>query len=197
MKQKKQKHFSFPIRTTIFFFVLLFFIVVASGNQRSTISTYNINSSKYVDASSIVSMVKDETDTFGSFNFYDDYEMAFANVENESVSYMSSLTGYGPDCPGCGGRVGCYPYQDVREGNVYHEDPEFGTISIVAADKSVPCGTVLRISNIYENPLVVIVLDRGGAIVDNKLDLLFPSQEEAVWVGRRNNIYTEVLRWGW
>ncbi len=192
-----RKRFSFPIRTTIFVFVLLFFVTIATGNQRNTISTYNINSSKYVDASSIVTSPKNESNIFGNFNFYDDFEMAFANVENESVSYTSSLTGYGPDCPGCGGKVGCYPYQDVRNDNIYFDDSEFGSINIVAASKQVPCGTVLRISNLYDSPLIVIVLDRGGAIVDNKLDLLFSSQDEAIWVGRRNNIYTEVLRWGW
>ncbi len=194
----KRKKFSFPIRTTIFVFVVLFFIVLASGNQRTLISTYNINTSKYVEASSII---KPEVTNLNypktTFSYYETFSEIVKNGPGEDVSFTSTLTGYGPDCEGCGGKTGCRPYQDVTNGNIYYEDLEYGTVNIVASDMDIPCGSILRLSNLYEEPIITIVLDRGGAIVDKKLDLLFESQADAVWVGRKTNIHTEILRWGW
>lgn len=50
---------------------------------------------------------------------------------------------------------------------------------LVAADKSIPFGTILTIPG-YNNNKPVQVWDRGGAIKGNRLDLLYPTHEVAL-----------------
>ncbi len=55
----------------------------------------------------------------------------------------------------------------------------------VAADTTVlPFGSELQIPG-YHGSTAVPVLDRGGAIKGNKLDVYFPSHEEALQWGRQ------------
>jgi 3D (Asp-Asp-Asp) domain-containing protein len=114
-------------------------------------------------------------------------------------SFTGYMTGYGPDCKGCTGLVYCKPYPDVRNGNIYYDDKDYGTIRIVAADKAFPCGTIVRItvSKLYKDPLIAIVLDRGGLIKGKKFDLLFKDEEATKPVGFQRNVKYEVLRYGW
>ena len=102
-------------------------------------------------------------------------------------------------CEGCGGRVGCYPNQDVRNGNIYYNDKSYGRIRILAADPSIPCGTIVKISNLTfsEEPIMGIVLDRGGLIKGNIMDFLVSPEEDMDIVGRQRGVNYEVLRWGW
>ena len=58
----------------------------------------------------------------------------------------------------------------------------YNGMRIVAASAQYPIGTRMHISGIGE----AIVLDRGGAIQGNKLDLLVGSQQEALNWGRQN-----------
>ncbi|WP_214845413.1 SH3 domain-containing protein [Exiguobacterium sp. S90] len=58
----------------------------------------------------------------------------------------------------------------------------YNGMRIVAASSQYPIGTRMHISGIGE----AIVLDRGGAIQGNKLDLLVGSQQEAINWGRQN-----------
>ena len=77
-------------------------------------------------------------------------------------TFTGSLTGYGPDCYGCGGKTSTG--YDLRE-NIYYEDAEYGTIRIVAADKYFPFYSIIRISNVPGmEPFIAIVLDRGGDV---------------------------------
>jgi len=112
--------------------------------------------------------------------------------------FVGNLTGYGPDCVGCSGIVACRPYQDVRNGNIYFEDIEYGTLRIIAADRSIPCGTIIEISNfkLSEEAIKAIVLDRGGVIKGNLIDLLYNSEKETKIVGYQRNINYKILRWG-
>ena len=55
----------------------------------------------------------------------------------------------------------------------------------VAADKSIPFGTMVSVPG-YNDGEPVPVLDRGGAITGNKLDVYFPTHESAIEWGRRN-----------
>ena len=114
-------------------------------------------------------------------------------------SFTGWLTGYGPDCEGCIGIVSCAPYPDVRNGNIYFEDDKYGTLRIVAADPSIPCGTVVAISNtrLSEEPILAIVLDRGYAVKGVHMDLLYNSSYEARVVGSEKNIEYDILRRGW
>ncbi|HBQ75932.1 MAG TPA: hypothetical protein DD663_03530, partial [Exiguobacterium sp.] len=58
----------------------------------------------------------------------------------------------------------------------------YNGMRIVAASSQYPIGTRMHIEGIGE----AIVLDRGGAIQGNKLDLLVGSQQEALNWGRQN-----------
>lgn len=118
-------------------------------------------------------------------------------------SFVGSLTGYGPDCVGCGGRVSCNgedgKRQDVRNGNIYYFDSEYGQLRIIAADKSIPCGTIIEIQNFIfsSGPIKAIVLDRGGAIKGKKIDLLYSSEKETGGIGLQSDITFNILRWDW
>lgn len=113
-------------------------------------------------------------------------------------SYEGTMTAYGADCYGCSG-ITASGY-DIRNDNIYFQDEKFGKIRIVAADSSVPFGTVVRISGvkIYEEPFFAIVLDRGYLIKGKIMDLAFGFQDEedVKKVGRSEVLY-EVLRYGW
>jgi len=181
------------------FFLVCFFVIIACGNSRKKIITYNINSVKSVEAVHIVSKYNSLQEELSKPVYYEDFSLMIQNGNSHPVSFIGTLTGYGPDCVGCGGKVGCPPRQDVRNGNIYFTDYEYGTIRIVATDKSIPCGSIIRISNykFASEPIIAIALDRGGAIIGKTMDLLYTSEEETVIIGRQYNIYFEIIRWGW
>ena len=112
------------------------------------------------------------------------------------------MTAYGPDCYGCtSGRTASGQY--VMDGNIYYNDPTFGNIRIVAADKSIPFGSIIRISglSIFPEPILAIVLDRGGMIgfAEGKhsyFDLLYKSEKDAASFGRPTATF-ELLRRGY
>ena len=125
-------------------------------------------------------------------------------------TFTGSLTGYGPDCYGCGGRTSTG--YDLRE-NIYYDDAEYGTIRIVAADKYFPFYSIIRISNVPGmEPFIAIVLDRGGDVgwyrnsVSGEImfdsqkgtlfDLAFTTEKDPNILGKTNNVKFEVLRSG-
>lgn len=101
-----------------------------------------------------------------------------------SATYTGFVTAYGPDCYGCYGSMtamGDY----VGEGNIYYNHPTYGTIRIVAGDRSI-LNKVVRITglNISSEPVIAIVRDTGGDIGFNKpkgiiLDLLYTSEKSS------------------
>jgi 3D (Asp-Asp-Asp) domain-containing protein len=174
------------------------FFLAASSNKINTIKTYNINQVKSVKAVHIVTKYNNLLANVQPLKVKT-VEQASAIGQTKPVSFIGTLTGYGPDCVGCNGRVGCPPRQDVRNGNIYYEDAEYGKIRIVASDKKIPCGSIVRISNysFINQSFLAIVLDRGGAIVGETMDLLYNSEAETVVVGRQYNIQFDIIRWGW
>lgn len=121
---------------------------------------------------------------------------------NNALETLSgSMSGYGPDCYGCtSNRVASGYY--VGEGNIYYEDKTYGKVRIVAGDKKYPLGTIVKIgpSNVSSEPIIAIILDRGGAIGINKkftFDLLFASEKEALKYGVSKNVNFEILRLGY
>lgn len=181
----------------IFIFMAVFFLA-ASSNKINTIKTYNINQVKSVKAVHIVTKYNNLLANVQPLKVKT-VEQASAIGQTKPVSFIGTLTGYGPDCVGCNGRVGCPPRQDVRNGNIYYEDAEYGKIRIVASDKKIPCGSIVKISNysFINQSFLAIVLDRGGAIVGETMDLLYNSEAETVVVGRQYNIQFDIIRWGW
>ena len=111
---------------------------------------------------------------------------------------VGKLTAYGPDCPGCSGRVGWG--QNVTGGNIYYNDATYGQLRIVAGDRKYPYGTIVRIKNSRAgHDIMAIVLDRGGSVGIGKatmFDLLFTSGSEASSFGTSNNCTFEILRYG-
>jgi 3D (Asp-Asp-Asp) domain-containing protein len=67
----------------------------------------------------------------------------------------------------------------------------------VAADRRVlPFGSLVRIPG-YANGAAVPVIDVGGAIRGNRIDVFFPTLAEARRWGRRKNVPVQVVRIGW
>ena len=120
-------------------------------------------------------------------------------IESSNLaSGTGTITGYGPDCIGCSG-ITASGY-DVRD-TIYYEDYLYGQINIIAADRSLPFGTIVRFKNLAtkSNDLIAIVLDRGGAIGFNKarqFDLLFASEALSYEFGIYYNVQFEILRYG-
>ena len=114
------------------------------------------------------------------------------------VKFDGTMTGYGPDCAGCGGHTGCPPSQKVTNGNIYFNDNEYGKVNILASDKGIPCGSIIKITNSSLGAQVIgIVLDRGGAITGTKLDFLAKSEKEASKKIGKQCVTYEIVRWGW
>ena len=115
------------------------------------------------------------------------------------ISFTGQMTAYNPICVGCTGKVYCPPRQDVTNGNIYFDDGTYGKIRILAADYAIPCGTIVKITNVSftNEPIIGIVLDRGGAIKGNIMDFLVTETDDMDIVGRQRNVHYEILRWGW
>lgn len=184
-------------RFLVIVFIIFTFFIVATGNKKEKIVTYNTNNVKSVQAVHIVnkynSLLKEKQPKHAS-TFYEAMQIA----PNEPVSFTGTMTSYGPDCAGCGGKSGCPPRQDFRGGNIYFNDSVYGKIRIVATDSSIPCGTIIKITtNNSGEPFYAIALDRGGAIKQNKMDLLYESNAVASSAGTKYNVTFEIDRWGW
>ena len=94
-------------------------------------------------------------------------------------SFSGPMTAYGPDCYGCSG-ITASGYNVVNRTTYY--DKEYGNLHILAADKTIPFGTIIRISVLKkEKTITAIVLDRGSAISFSKksyFDLLYKSEKD-------------------
>lgn len=126
-------------------------------------------------------------------------------------NFTGTLTGYGPDCPGCSivGNVACR----TREGKnhslindgVYYLDSNYGEVRILAADNSAfPCGTIVKINNGVLDEFYGIVLDSGytmrKAWSEGKvwMDMAFSSQSATgLSQATSKNTKFSVQRWGW
>lgn len=123
------------------------------------------------------------------------------NIRNDIYSaketYEGDLTGYGADCPLCGGHLACMPSLDVLHGNVLYDDETYGSVRIVASSQNLPCGTIVKLNapRIDENGVTAIVLDRG--VVGTALDLLVENNQAAYTSVGRMRITYDVLRKGW
>lgn len=137
---------------------------------------------------------------------------------NEVIStYTGILTGYGPDCFGCGNfntnkvsTASGYHIADIVDGvvqpasTITYSDGEYGEVRIVAGDSMFPYKTIVRITIPNNDPIIAIVLDRGSTVgFENcrsqsgcltNFDLLFATENEAI--GKTYNVKFEILRIG-
>lgn len=140
-------------------------------------------------------------------------EVENAIIEQGTGSYglfTGKLTGYGPDCVGCStvGNVACktknkQKHSLINDG-IYYTDDEYGSVRIIAAASSFPCGTIVQIRKEGSTPFYAIVLDRGGSMnyawSQGRvwMDLAYESNAMASsdnLTGK--NIEFSVQRWGW
>ena len=127
---------------------------------------------------------------------YSSFEDAVYNSKYYPTSFVGKLVHYGPDCPECGGHLGCNG-QDARNGNIYYNDSEYGKLRIVAMSSTIPCGSVIRINVSAYDPdgMYAIVLDRG--VDGNMVDLLKTSARASSPVSSVNNVTFDIVRYGY
>lgn len=135
-----------------------------------------------------------------SFRISDlDIQVPSAKISDVLEIQVGSLAAYGPDCPGCSGRLGSG--QNALNGNIYYTDAKYGKIRIVAGDSKYPYGSIVRIVNSrMGEPFVAIVLDRGGGVGLGKrftFDLLCATQKDAAAFASSHNVTFEILRYGY
>ncbi len=184
-------------------YIFLIAFIILTGNKKTKIVTSNINNVKSIQSNRILHEYENgdiKTFSYAKFKMVNNINDVKKYGKDYKIEFIGTLTGYGPDCPGCGGHVACSPNPDVPNGNIYYTDKEYGKIRIVAADKSNPCGSIVHIKNykFAENgEFIGIVLDRGSSIVGLTMDLLYPSEQDTVIIGRQYNIDFNIKRWGW
>ncbi len=184
------------------FYVFLLALIIITGNKRTQIVTSNVNNVKSLKSSRIVHEIEygDIKSTYYARKMVTNTQDIRKYGSSSTIEFMGTLTGYGPDCPGCLGMVYCKPNPNVQNGKIYYTDKTYGKIRIVAADYAIPCGSIIKISNfkfIHGDSFYAIVLDRGSAIVGMTMDLLYPSEADTVIIGRQRNIKFTIERWGW
>lgn len=139
-------------------------------------------------------------------------------MNNQIINtYTGTLTGYGPDCYGCGNRVtnkvstaSGYHIANIVDGNIEpaftitYTDSEYGEVRILAGDSTLPYKTIVRVIVPNEEPIIGIVLDRGSTVgFENcrskngcltTFDLLYETESSAR--GKLNNVVFDILRIG-
>lgn len=111
-------------------------------------------------------------------------------VESDTLStFTANVTAYLATCSGCSGFTATG--RDVRS-DIHFEDSTFGTVRIIAACREYPFGTIMNISGVG----YAVVLDRGGAVSGNVVDLLMGSNDDPIRFGRQS-LQAQVLRLGW
>ncbi|MBE6146778.1 MAG: hypothetical protein E7168_00425 [Firmicutes bacterium] len=183
-------------RTFLVIFCLVNLVIIADGNEVHSNMVHNVNGVRSLEV--VHRIYKVEEPKIEVIPVSTMQEAAIYGPNNP-ISFVGQMTAYKPNCLGCTGYVSCPPRQDVRNGNIYFQDSTYGTLRIMAADPNIPCGTVVKMSNLTfsSEPIMGIVLDRGGVIKGNIMDFLVSETDDANVVGRQFSVQYEVVRWGW
>ena len=178
--------------------------------------TNNIVEKKESDVKVIENNVIEEVVIEKEIEIEEKQDNYFMNKEVIST-YTGILTGYGPDCYGCGNfntnkvsTASGYHIADIVDGviqpafTITYNDSEFGEVRVVAGDSTLPYNSIVRITIPNQEPIMAIVLDRGSTVgFENckspngcltNFDLLFATESEAI--GKTYNVTFEVLRIG-
>lgn len=177
----------------VFVFLFLLFDTVGSNKNVTIIANNNFN--KMADRTLVLFEeedkkveVKEEIVVTPEPNLF--YDRAVIKTE------VGTITGYGPDCAGCSGITASG--HNLHE-SIYYNDLEFGTVRILAADKSIPFYSIFRVSNIPGmDPFLAIVLDTGGNVGYGKgtlFDLAHANEQNGV-LPKTSNVTFEMLRSG-
>lgn len=94
-----------------------------------------------------------------------------------------------------------YPYPNQLQGGYFtatgwdmRKSLYFEGYRIIAADRSIPFYSICQVT-VGGKSFKAIVLDRGGAIKGNKIDIVHPNHEEAYSFGRQTGTL-KILRYG-
>lgn len=177
----------------VFVFLFLLFGTVGSNKNVTIIANNNFN--KMADRTLVLFEeedkkveVKEKIVVTPEPNLF--YDRAVIKTE------VGTITGYGPDCAGCSGITASG--HNLHE-SIYYNDLEFGTVRILAADKSIPFYSIFRVSNIPGmDPFLAIVLDTGGNVGYGKgtlFDLAHANEQNGV-LPKTSNVTFEMLRSG-
>ncbi len=156
----------------------------------------NNNLNKYVSTKELVATFRELNKKNINPIMYSSFGAAVYNSQFYPTSFVGKLVHYGPDCPECGGHLGCNG-QDARNGNIYYNDKEYGKVRIVAMSSDIPCGSMIRINvDAYDKDgMYAIVLDRG--VSGPMVDLLKTSASASSPVRTVNNVTFDILRYGY
>lgn len=101
----------------------------------------------------------------------------------KGTTFTGRLTLYGGDCRGCSGRsasgLKLSPSSGVNNSKTPYLKYKGKKYYCLAADRSIPFGTIIKISNHNlrtKSTIYGIVVDRGGAIKGNKIDIFNGSE---------------------
>lgn len=194
-----KKFYKVILSRTLFVLVLFSLsLVILSGNTKQSNMVANANGVKSIEAINMV-MKYDNREKKLVVKAVSNMQEAKKYGPSMPISFDGQMTAYKATCAGCTGKVSCPPRQNVRNNNIYFEDQTYGTLRILAADPAIPCGTIVQITNVsFSNePIMGIVLDRGGAIKGNIMDFLVGENDNMDIVGRQRGVHYEVVRWGW
>lgn len=175
--------------------VILITFIVAIGYESKSITTTDVSSARAIEAIHLVSKYNEKIVKTKTVNVFSD---VLKYASKMPVKFTGEMTGYGPDCKGCGGKTGCPPRQNVKNGNIYFNDQTYGKINIVATDSRIPCGSIVKITNSsLGKEVTAIALDRGGVIKGNIMDFLVETEAKAAKIIGRQKVTYEIVRWGW
>lgn len=189
---KKRRKF---IRNQCFviLYVIAIFTALSFGYDEDHLTTTNLANSTSLQSYNLLVKYNPKVAKTKRLNSFIE---VLREAENQPVIYQGTMTAYGPDCVGCSGYVACAPNPNVKK-SVYYKDNTYGKIRIVAADKNIPCGTIVKVRNsTVADEFTAIVLDRGGAIKNTLMDLLYDTEKNTYSFGRQQVEY-EIIRWGW
>ena len=170
------------ISTSIKLFILILFVVISTSYVHIIeTKSYVDNTNKNVNLSTMALKVE---------------EFRINDIYSVKDTFTGDLTGYGFDCPLCGGTLGCKPSYNIKDGTTTYPDEVYGVVRIVASSKNLPCGSIIKFESkrVSNDPVLAIVLDRG--VLGNDIDLLVGQEVNAYVIGRSIITY-DVLRVGW
>ena len=186
-------------RSLLVMVVFIFLLAISFGSvEKGKNYVANVNGVKSVEANRMVLSYEKNVKKV-EFKQVSNMEEAALYGADTPISFDGQMTAYKANCPGCNGGVACPPGRDVTGDNYFYEDETYGRIRILAADPHIPCGTIVSFTNVsFSNePIIGIVLDRGGAIKGNIMDFLVGPNDDMDIVGRQRGVHYEVLRWGY
>lgn len=173
----------------LFSLIALVFIV-ATSNSKNVLVASNINTVKAIESSRIKVIEKKEAKYTTVYSVED-----IKNNQNNLIEFNGIIRGYALDCSECNTRLSCLENQDDLVNNIYYNDKTYGTVRILKTNESIPCGSIIKISNYDNQEFLGIVLDSTNDDQNLIVDLLFENENSILNLGLKENIDFKIERW--